>query len=295
MAGRIRSIKPEILDDEEVSALSDEAWRLWVSMWLLADDAGNCRAGDRYLAAQVWQDTGRSPRVAAILRELRRGKRLEIYIHKGERYAHIRNWEKHQRIDNAGRPRVPGPTHENSSPWEPSRGESRRISESLSESPLRPPTSDQRPPTNDPDISPPAPLDAPPGDLSDTNGKARRGRWPRKPKDTTGQREVIAAYCEEWVRVCKPADGKSPTLSAADIGAAGTLSKRGTDEATQLIKRYLADPEPWLANRGYLLRDLPSRLNAYRKTSGPTNGAPTGFQRIDVERPEKSYDATHEL
>ena len=112
MSGRIRSIKPEILEDEECAALSDEAWRMWVSLWCLADDHGNVRAGDRYLAAQVWQDTARSPRVAAILRELQRAHRVEIYIYgeRCDRYLHVRNWEKHQRLDNAGKPKVPGPS-----------------------------------------------------------------------------------------------------------------------------------------------------------------------------------------
>ena len=54
MAGRIRSIKPELLEDEKAAALSDAAWRLFVSSWLLADDYGCFRAGPRYLAALVW-------------------------------------------------------------------------------------------------------------------------------------------------------------------------------------------------------------------------------------------------
>jgi hypothetical protein len=141
MAGRIRSIKPEILDDEEASSLSDEAWRLWVSMWLIADDHGNCRAGDRYLASQVWQDSSRSPRVAAVLRELRGARRVELYDNGGERFAHIRNWAKHQRIDNAGRPRVNGPDHQDSTPWEgfaASLRESRRFAALIRTSDLRP-------------------------------------------------------------------------------------------------------------------------------------------------------------
>jgi hypothetical protein len=161
MAGRIRSIKPEILDDEEAAALSDEAWRLWVSLWLLADDWGNTRAGDRYLASLVWQDTSRSKKIPAALRELVKTRRAVVYDNGGERYLHLRNWEKHQRIDNAGRPRVPGPDHEMSTPWEQSRGNSReppRTSANLGGSPLdqRPPTSDQRPPipTTDPDRAP---------------------------------------------------------------------------------------------------------------------------------------------
>lgn len=144
MAGRIRSIKPEILDDEEVSTLSDEAWRLWVSMWLLADDAGNCRAGDRYLASLVWQDSSRSPRVSAALRELQLLHRVEVYVNGGERYASIRNWAKHQRIDNAGKPRVVGPDHEESMPWDESRGDSPRLAKN---SAVRRLTSDLRPPT----------------------------------------------------------------------------------------------------------------------------------------------------
>lgn len=152
MAGRIRSIKPEILDDEEVSSLSDEAWRLWVSLWLLADDAGNSRAGDRYLASLVWQDSSRSPRIAEVLRELRKARRIEVYENGGERFANIRNWAKHQRIDNAGKPRVHGPDHEDSTPWNESRGESPRVSA------VRRLTSDLRPPINDPDHRPPTTL-----------------------------------------------------------------------------------------------------------------------------------------
>src|SRR5262245_7420959 len=109
MAGRIRSIKPEVLDDENACALSDSSWRLWVSMWVLADDFGNCRAAERYLAAQVWQDTSR--RLAANLRELLRD-RLVLYESGGQVYAHINGWEKHQRVDNAGHPRVPGPSED---------------------------------------------------------------------------------------------------------------------------------------------------------------------------------------
>ena len=148
MAGRIRSIKPEVLDDERVCALSDEAWRLWVSTWLLADDYGNLRAGDRYLASQVWQDSGRAARINGLLVELRAAGRLYLYESGGERFAHIENWEKHQRIDNAGRPRVPSPLDENSRLWVESRGEPPRVAASLGDSPLdhRPPTTDHRPP-----------------------------------------------------------------------------------------------------------------------------------------------------
>lgn len=107
MSGRIRSIKPEILDDEVVAELTDAAWRLWVSTWVLADDFGNLRAGLKYLAAEVWKDTSRD--VSSPLQELVDKGFLVTYAVRGQRYAHINGWEKHQRIDNAGKARVPGP------------------------------------------------------------------------------------------------------------------------------------------------------------------------------------------
>lgn len=118
MAGRIRSIKPEILDDEEAAGLSDAAWRLWVSLWVLADDYGNARGGSRYLAASVWQDSRLAAKVPALLDELEKARRIVRYEAGGQPYAHIRNWEKHQRIDNAGRPKVPALNDVNTLPFD---------------------------------------------------------------------------------------------------------------------------------------------------------------------------------
>lgn len=107
MAGRIRSIKPELIEDEIAASLSDSAWRLWVSTWVLADDYGNVRAGSKYLAASVWQDSGRAESVEGLLVELVSAGFMTAYEHSGQRYAHINGWDKHQRVDNAGKRRVP--------------------------------------------------------------------------------------------------------------------------------------------------------------------------------------------
>lgn len=107
MSGRIRTIKPEVLDDEVAAGLSDAAWRLWVSSWVLADDYGNVRAGSKYLGAQVWQDSGRD--VESTLAELISSGLVSPYAVHGQRYVHIAGWEKHQRVDNAGKRRVPPP------------------------------------------------------------------------------------------------------------------------------------------------------------------------------------------
>ena len=44
MSGRIRTIKPELLDDAVTAGLSDMAFRLFVSSIVLADDYGRLRA-----------------------------------------------------------------------------------------------------------------------------------------------------------------------------------------------------------------------------------------------------------
>jgi hypothetical protein len=142
MAGRIRSLKPEVLDDETNASLSDGAWRLWISMWMLADDHGGVRAAERYLAANVWQDTTRE--VGPILEELIAKGRVEAYSVGGQRYVRVTDWAKHQRIDNAGKPRVPTPDEDDGT-WNQelgrvfaeSRGEAPRNAEGLDGSPLR--------------------------------------------------------------------------------------------------------------------------------------------------------------
>lgn len=140
MAGRIRTIKPELLEDEKAAALPDNAWRLFVGSWLLADDHGNFRAGERYLAAHIWQDTSRLAEARGGLRRLAADNFVSIYEVNGEIYAHIRTWAQHQRVDNAGKARMPGPD-------KAERDLTQEFAESLGESPRfaarpRPPTTD---------------------------------------------------------------------------------------------------------------------------------------------------------
>lgn len=110
MAGpRIRTLKPEILDDEKVAPLSDTAFRLFTSLVILADDHGNARADVRWLQGQVWWAHGEPPNVLLALVELYKASLIEVYAVRGGTYVHLKGWEKHQRIDNAGKNRVPLP------------------------------------------------------------------------------------------------------------------------------------------------------------------------------------------
>lgn len=104
---RIRTIKPEILEDEKTSALTDAAFRLFISMISLADDHGNVRADVRWLSAQIWWAHGTKPNVLSALIELSCAGLIIAYGVRGGTYAAIVGWQKHQRIDNAGKGRVP--------------------------------------------------------------------------------------------------------------------------------------------------------------------------------------------
>lgn len=111
MAGRIRTLKPEILEDAVTAGLTHAAFRLFVGMVLLADDHGNLRANPRWLEGQVFHgcelgDLDGS--IGDLMTELGR-KLVEFYEVDNQRYAHLAGWLKHQRIDNAMEPRVPLP------------------------------------------------------------------------------------------------------------------------------------------------------------------------------------------
>jgi hypothetical protein len=144
MAGRIRTIKPELIEDESTAGLSHEAFRLFVGLILLADDYGNFRAHPKQLEGQIFWLAGVKEGVESVLDELLKANLIMPYQVREQRYAHVAGWEKHQRIDKPGKPRCPGPN------------DSREIRETLATD-LRPPTSDHDPDQEaTPEAAPPA-------------------------------------------------------------------------------------------------------------------------------------------
>lgn len=141
---RIRSLKPEIVEDEVTAGLSDAAFRLFVSLIVLADDYGRVRGNPGWVQAHVWWARGESPRVADVLSELEAAGRvignpqgsvdkpglITRYEVAGQSYIQITGWAKHQRIDNAGSSIIPPPSGASVQEVAPitaaSRGESQR-------------------------------------------------------------------------------------------------------------------------------------------------------------------------
>lgn len=113
MAGRIRTVKPEWLDDEKLAGLDPDSRVLSIAVLLLADDYGRGRAGALYLAGQVWAQQPDSVDGAAVARQalanLARLGYLSLYESGGQQYYAVNNWSKHQRVDKPGKPRVPLP------------------------------------------------------------------------------------------------------------------------------------------------------------------------------------------
>lgn len=145
MSGRIRTIKPELLEDAVTAGLSDTAFRIFIAAILLADDYGCLRFESAWLQGQVfWARSVDPSTFAKALSEL--SPLVNEYSVNGQRYGAIRNWSKHQRVSHPGKPRVPGPPES----LPPSSGESRetRVPDLRSPIPIPIPISDpdQRPP-----------------------------------------------------------------------------------------------------------------------------------------------------
>lgn len=117
MNGRIRTIKPEILEDAVTAGLSDTAFRLFIAVIVLSDDYGRFRAEPGWLRGQVyWARDVAATHFSAALDDL--VPLVRFYLVNGQRYGALRNWLKHQRVDKPGKPRIPPPPEDGEDPPE---------------------------------------------------------------------------------------------------------------------------------------------------------------------------------
>jgi hypothetical protein len=114
MPGRIRTLKPEILEDEKTAGLDHESFRLFVALILLADDYGNVRASGAYLNGAIFHSCGPSRGAIEGLNILAKVGLARLYEAGGQAYLHITGWEKHQKVDHPGKPHCP--SHKKANP-----------------------------------------------------------------------------------------------------------------------------------------------------------------------------------
>lgn len=262
MAGRIRSIKPEILTDEKAAGLSHEAWRLWVSMFVLADDAGNLPASPRLLAAQVFW--ARPADVAPALAELVEVGLISLYQVHGQQFATICGFARHQKINRPSGAKYPSPVtpDPHGALSEPSVslhgaliGDSQRDRDRDRDSDLN---CDQR------RTAPSEPAPVKPVPVS-----ARKGRT-KKPPHPDHQR-----WIDLFTELYHHRFGHKPTWLPKQLGTASLLLRtHGYDRCAERAKVMLTNPPSWLkggcdigtlaANFDKLVNGSPQRAAQHR-------------------------------
>jgi hypothetical protein len=142
VAGRIRTIKPELREHQPFASLTDGAARLFLALYTIADDEGRCPAGAAFLGGAVFFARPRAAHVVGqLIGELERASLIATYLADGSPYLNICGWHEkgsvtHQRIEKPQPARYPAPTLNDS------RTHSGNGSRSRSLTDLRPPTSD---------------------------------------------------------------------------------------------------------------------------------------------------------
>lgn len=114
---RIRTVKPDFFEDEDVGLLSREARLLFIAAWTLADDEGLLRWAVPYLKANVfmYDDDLGSVEVAEAMAELEQSQM--IFAYKGgktqQRLGWIVNFRRHQKINRPQPGKLPPPSIQN--------------------------------------------------------------------------------------------------------------------------------------------------------------------------------------
>lgn len=97
---RIRSLKPELWQDEKVGSLSRDARLLFVGLVTMADDEGRLRALPALILGHVFPyDADALRKVSAWLDEIASSGLIERYTVGGTPYVQIVGWSKHQVIN----------------------------------------------------------------------------------------------------------------------------------------------------------------------------------------------------
>jgi len=107
---RIRSIKPEFFESEDVAALSFRERVLWIGLWVHCDNYGRCKDNVRLVKKNVFPlDQVSLAEVEQDLVSLAGHGRIVRYEVDGKGYLAVVNWDRHQHIARPGLPKYPAP------------------------------------------------------------------------------------------------------------------------------------------------------------------------------------------
>lgn len=117
MAYRIRTIKPEAWQSEQLCRVSRDARLLWVVLITMADDEGRFRWRPTTVLGHGFPDDLDAPAlIDGWLGELVSEGLVVMYENGRATYGVHPKWADHQRINRASRSSLPGPSDEGSAP-----------------------------------------------------------------------------------------------------------------------------------------------------------------------------------
>lgn len=96
--------------DEAIGVCSDSAYRLFTGLISLSDDYGRHKGDPRLLSSLIWPYQSRpAEAINEYLTELEGHGLIIRYFHSGQPFVALPTWSEHQRIDNAGKEKIPSP------------------------------------------------------------------------------------------------------------------------------------------------------------------------------------------
>lgn len=135
---RIRTIKPDFFQSEDVASLTYRARLTWIGLWTYVDDAGRCKDNIRLIKGHVWplEDDVTASAVELDLDQLASSGRIVRYEADGERFIQVHKWADHQRISRPTPSKIPEPSRP---PASSGNEPSKPIQEPLTEDSVSPP------------------------------------------------------------------------------------------------------------------------------------------------------------
>lgn len=107
---RQRMVKPEFFESDTLAECSIAARLLFIGLWVMSDDKGNCKMNVRKLKRQVFPYDGMSDdEFAEYLIQLEAESCIKGYEVDGERYINVPNFSIYQTVNRPSKSTIPEP------------------------------------------------------------------------------------------------------------------------------------------------------------------------------------------